>query len=389
MTSRRIPFFDARFDREEIEAVTRPLERGWLTMGEEVEALEEEIRRATGAGHAVAVANGTAALHLASAGLELGPGDEVVCPTLTFVASANAPRALGAHIRLCASVGPDDLGVDPAAIETAITERTRAIVVVHFAGFACDMEAIRAIAEPRGIPIIEDCAHAVFTRHRGRTLGLHGRVGCFSFYSNKNATCGEGGALITDDAELAESLRRLRSHGMTVPTLDRKRGRASSYDVVVPGFNYRIDEIRAALLRVQLGRLPERLERRRQIFRRYAAAFAGTAVQLPFSTGRHADELPDTGVHILPVVLPAGTDRAAVVEQLKKAGIQSSVHYPAIHGFSAYRDQDVPALRATGELSDRELSLPFYPDLSDDDVETVASELLAVLDQHAAPRPTA
>jgi dTDP-4-amino-4,6-dideoxygalactose transaminase len=385
MTTRRIPFFDARFDREEIEAVIRPLERGWLTMGEEVQALEEEIRGATGAAHAVAVANGTAALHLASAALGLGPGDEVICPSLTFVASASAPRALGADIRLCASVGSHDLAVDPAAIEASLSDRTRAIVVVHYAGFACDMEAIRAIAEPRGIPIIEDCAHALFTRHRGRMLGLHGRVGCFSFYSNKNATCGEGGALITDDAELAESLRRLRSHGMTVPTLDRKRGRASSYDVIVPGFNYRIDEIRAALLRVQLGRLPKRLERRRQLFQRYAAAFAGTAVQLPFTEGRHADELEETGVHILPVVLPAGTDRTALVEQLKKRGIQTSVHYPAIHTFSAYSDQDTPSLRATGELSNRELSLPFYPDLADEDVDTVAGELLAILEQQAAP----
>lgn len=380
MTAQHIPFFDARFDADEIAAVTRPLERGWLTMGEEVQALEEELCRTTGAAHAIAVANGTAALHLASAGLRLGPGDEVVCPTLTFVASANAPWALGARIRLVDSVGESDLGVDPEAIEAAVTERTRAIVVVHFAGFACDMAAIQAIAEPRGIPVIEDCAHAIFTQHRGRTLGLHGRVGCFSFYSNKNATCGEGGALITDDAELAESLRQLRSHGMTAPTFDRDRQRASSYDVIDPGFNYRIDEIRAALLRVQLAKLPERLERRRQLFRRYAAAFGGTAVTLPFTTGRHITELAETGVHILPVLLPVGSDRAAVKEQLAKAGIQTSMHYPAIHTFTAYRASEAAPLQRTTALCERELSLPFYPDLSDGDVDRVAGELLSILD---------
>lgn len=380
MTDRRIPFFDARFGADELEAVTRPLRRGWLTMGEEVEALEQEIRGATGAAHAVAVANGTAALHLASLALRLGPGDEVVCPTLTFVASANAPRSLGATIRLVDSVGEDDLCVDPAAVEAAISERTRAIVIVHFAGFACDTAAIQAIAEPRGIPVIEDCAHAIFTKHRGRALGLHGAVGCFSFYSNKNATCGEGGALITDDGELAESLRQLRSHGMTAPTLDRRRGRTSSYDVVHPGFNYRIDEIRAALLRTQLEKLPGRLARRRQLFRRYAAAFEGTQVKLPFTRGRHAAELEETGVHILPVLLPAGSDRGAVMEQLSKAGIQSSVHYPPIHGFSAYRADEGARLERTTALCERELSLPFYPDLSDADVDQVVGELLSILD---------
>lgn len=379
MTDRRIPFFDARFGSEELEAVARPLRRGWLSMGEEVEALEGAIRSATGASHAVAVANGTAALHLASLALRLGPGDEVVCPTLTFVASANAPRSLGASVRLVDSVGEDDLCIDPAAVEAAVGPRTRAIVVVHFAGFACDMAAIQAIAEPRGIPVIEDCAHAIFTRHRGRALGLHGRVGCFSFYTNKNATCGEGGALITDDAELAESLRQLRSHGMTAPTLDRRRGRSSRYDVVHPGFNYRLDEIRAALLRTQLEKLPGRLVRRRQLFRRYAAAFEGSPVKLPFTRGRHADELDDTGVHILPALLPAGSDRAAVVEQLGKAGIQTSVHYPPIHRFSAYRAGQARLERTTA-LCERELSLPFYPDLPDADVDRVAGELLSILD---------
>jgi dTDP-4-amino-4,6-dideoxygalactose transaminase len=379
MNTRRIPFFDAHFGEDELEAVARPLVRGWLTMGEEVQALEADLCRATGAAHAVAVANGTAALHLASAALRLGPGDEVVCPTLTFVASANAPRSMGARIRLVDSLGDDDLNVDPEAIAAAVNERTRAIVVVHLAGFACDMDAILAIAEPRGIPVIEDCAHAIFTRHRGRSLGLHGRVGCFSFYSNKNATCGEGGALITDDGELAESLRQLRSHGMTAPTLDRRRGRSSSYDVVHPGFNYRIDEIRAALLRVQLEKLPGRLARRRQLFRRYAAAFDGSPVKVPFTGGRHASALDDTGVHILPALLPEGADRAAVMEQLGKAGIQTSVHYPAIHGFSAYRDADAASLRRTAALCERELSLPFYPDLPDADVDRVASELLSVV----------
>lgn len=226
MSTWRIPLFDARFGPEEEQAVLRPLRAGWLTMGEEVLHLEEELAALTGARYALAVSNCTAALHLACAALGVGPGDEVLCPTLTFVASANAPRALGANVRLCESIGPDDLGVDPASVAAQLGPKTKAIVAVHYAGFACRMQELLALADDQGIPVIEDCAHALFTTHRGKVLGLHGKVGCFSFFSNKNATCGEGGALITDDADLAERLRLLRSHGMTTPTLERHRGRA-------------------------------------------------------------------------------------------------------------------------------------------------------------------
>jgi dTDP-4-amino-4,6-dideoxygalactose transaminase len=375
MTKWRIPLFDTRFDAEELEAVQRPLKARWLTMGEEVLKLEEELREATGAAHAIAVTNGTAALQLASAALDLGPGDEVLCPTLTFVATANAPRSLGARVHLCDSVGGDDLTVDPASLETAITEKTRAMLVVHYAGFPCRMGQIMKLADSRGIPVIEDCAHALFTRYQGKTLGLHGRVGCFSFYSNKNATSGEGGALLTNDAELAAKLRLLRSHGMTVPTLDRHRGIATSYDVVLPGYNCRMDEIRAALMRVQLRKLPGFLARRRELFARYAELLRGTSIQVPFDGPRFAEGLHDTAVHIMPTILPRGVERAAVMAGLKEAGIQTSIHYPLIHRFAAYRDQ-MRDLARTSDLGDRELTLPLYPAMSDQDVNTVVAELL-------------
>jgi dTDP-4-amino-4,6-dideoxygalactose transaminase len=371
----RIPLFNTRFGPEELEAVQRPLKAGWLTMGDEVLRLEDEIKEMTGAPHAIAVTNGTAALQLAAAALDIGPGDEVLCPTLTFVASANAPRALGARIRLCQSIGEDDLTVDPASLAAAVNEKTKAIVLVHYAGFPCRMEEIMELADSRGIAVIEDSAHAIFTRHRGKTLGLHGKVGCFSFYSNKNATSGEGGAVITHDAELAARLKLLRSHGMTTPTLDRHRGIATGYDVVVPGYNCRMDEIRAALLRVQLKRLPGYLARRRELFARYARLFADTPIQVPFSTGRFAGSLDDVAVHIMPVLLPAGVDRAAVMAGLKAAGIQTSVHYPPIHRFATYEGQNGDLSR-TAALCDRELTLPLFPGMTDADVQTVVSELL-------------
>ena len=375
MSGWRIPLFDVRFGPEEEEAVLRPVRAGWLTMGEEVLLLEEELRAATGARNAIAVSNGTAALLMASAALGVGHGDEVIVPSLTFVATANAPRVLGARIRLVESRDADDLTVDPASIEAAIGPATKAILVVHYAGFACRMEEILRVARRAGLPVIEDAAHAVFTKHGDRCLGLHGRVGCFSFYSNKNVTCGEGGALLTDDDELAAQLRLLRSHGMTTPTLDRHRGIATTYDVVLPGYNMRMDEIRAALLRAQLGKLPGYLARRRELFALYGRLLEGTRVHLPFRGGRFATEFDQTAIHILPALLPEGTDRAAVMARLKQAGIQTSIHYPPIHRFACYRS-DAHALPRTSALADRELTLPFYPALTEDAVRTVVEELL-------------
>ena len=378
----RIPLFDTRFEAEELEAVQRPLKARWLTMGEEVLKLEDELREMSGAPHAIAVSNGTAALQIACAALGIGPGDEVICPTLTFVATANAPRGFGADVKLIDARSEDDLTIDPAGIEAAITERTKAILVVHFAGFACDMERIMEIANARNLPVIEDCAHALFTRHGGKTLGLHGKIGCFSFYSNKNATSGEGGALLTDDPEIGARMRLLRSHGMTTPTLDRHRGIATSYDVVLPGFNCRMDEIRAALMRVQLTRLNGFLARRRELFAKYAESFANTSIRVPFSNGRFAPALAETAVHIMPVLLPEGVDRAAVMARLKAEGIQTSIHYPPVHAFTAYRNGHDPLPRTTA-LGARELTLPLYPTMKEEDLRTVVAELLKSVEAYS------
>jgi dTDP-4-amino-4,6-dideoxygalactose transaminase len=378
MTTWRIPLFDTRFGREEEEAVLRPLRAGWLTMGEEVLRVEDEFRALTGAANAVAVSNCTAALQLACAALGVGPGDEVLCPTLTFVATASAARTLGAAVRFCESIGPDDLTVDPQSIRANLGPRTRAILVVHYAGFACRMEEILRLGDSRGIPVIEDCAHALVTTHRGKALGLHGRVGCFSFFSNKNVTCGEGGMLTTDDAALADRLRLLRSHGTTTPTLERHRGRAYSYDVLRPGFNCRLDEVRAALLRAQLRRLPEFLAQRRRLFQEYARRLRPTPVALPFTGEQHEREYETTAFHILPVLLPPGTDRTAVMSRMKEAGIQTSIHYPPVHTLSAYRDEG-RRLPGTEALAARQLTLPFYPGMDDGQVETVVRSLIGSL----------
>jgi dTDP-4-amino-4,6-dideoxygalactose transaminase len=378
----QVPFFDTKFGVEEAEAVLRPVRAGWLTMGEEVLHLEAELQAASGAKHAIAVTNCTAALHLASVALDVGAGDEVLCPTLTFCATANAPRSTGAKVVFCESAGADDLTVDPESIERLTTDKTRAIFIVHYAGFACQVERIVKFADARGIPVIEDCAHALFTTHREKTLGRFGKLSCLSFFSNKNATCGEGGAILTDDDELAQRVRLLRSHGMTSLTLDRFKGRAFSYDVTVAGFNYRLDEIRAALMRAQLLKLPEFLVRRRQLFSTYLELLDGSPVSVPFSRGRFAEQLPDTGVHLMSVLLPEGADRLAVMEHMKRRRIQTSIHYPLIHQFAAYRDTN-QQLPRTEALARRQLSLPFYPGMEPEQAGFVVTALHEALGAHA------
>jgi dTDP-4-amino-4,6-dideoxygalactose transaminase len=377
MSTWRVPLFDTTFGPEEEAAVVRPLRARWLTMGEEVLRLEEELCAYTGAGHAVAVSNCTAALHLVCAALGVGPGDEVVCPALTFVATANAPMALGAEVRFCDAAGPDDLTMDVASALAQVSPRTKAVMAVHYAGFACRMEELLPAAGARSVAVVEDCAHALFTDYRGTKLGLHGKAGCFSFFSNKNATCGEGGAVLTDDPALADRVRLLRAHGMTSATLDRHRGRATSYDVLAPGYNYRLDEIRAALLRVQLRRLPGFLGRRRELFGRYADRLHDTPVTLPFAAGGRRAEVPHTAVHILPVLLPPGADRAGVMARMKEAGVQTSIHYPPVHLFTAYRG--AASLPRTEALAARQLTLPLYPAMTNADVDLVVSALTAAL----------
>ncbi len=374
----KIPLFDVDFGPEELEAVQRPVRAGWLTMGEETQAVEDELRRRLGVEHCFAVTNCTAALHMACTAVGLGRGDDVLCPTLTFVASANAIRYTGATPVFCDSNGQHDLNIDPDDVLARMTERTKAILVVHYAGFPCDMARFAAIAENRGLALIEDCAHAVFSKYRGCFCGTIGDAGCYSFFSNKNITCGEGGAIVTRRDDLAEKLRLLRSHGMTTLTMDRHKGHAFTYDVLLHGYNYRIDEIRAALLRAQLTKLDAALDRRRELFEQYAAALDGTGIVVPFAERIGSDDWGDTAVHIMPVLLPPDADRAAVMGGMRDAGIQTSIHYRPVHAMTAFAGQ-AASLPRTEALTGRELTLPLFPTMDRPSVGTVVETLLGCL----------
>jgi dTDP-4-amino-4,6-dideoxygalactose transaminase len=370
----RIPLADVDMGEPEIAAVTEVLRSGWLTMGEKTQAFEAAMAARLGVRHAFAVANGTVALHLAYAALGLGPGDEVILPALTFVATANAATYTGATPVFAEIRGPHDLNIDPTDVARRITPRTRAICVVHYAGYPVDMRPILALAREHNLGVVEDAAHAPGATYQGQSLGAIGDVGCFSFFSNKNLAVGEGGMVVTNRDDLAERIRLMRSHGMTTLTWDRHRGHASSYDVVSPGFNYRLDEIRAALGLAQLDRLDGNNARRKALVDRYRELLTGVpGVEAPF-----AQPLGEPSYHIMPVLLAPELSRAAVIAAMKADRIQTSIHYPPIHLFTYYRERfgaHEGMLPQTEAVAARELTLPLYPTLGPDGVEQVVAGL--------------
>jgi dTDP-4-amino-4,6-dideoxygalactose transaminase len=373
----RVPLFEPDFGPEDLKAVQRPLLNGWLTQGATVAELERRFAGRCGVEHAVAVSSCTAALHLSLSALGISSGDEVICPTLTFVATANAIRYVNATPVFCDSVGADNLNVGPEQILRRISPRTRAVIVVHFAGFPVDLVAIEKIVRDRNLLLLEDCAHALFSSVEGRQCGSWGVCGAFSLYSNKNMTCGEGGIITTNDAGLATRLRQLRSHGMTTDVLERDSGKAYSYDVVDVGYNYRMDEIHAGLALAQLDRLDEFLARRRAIRRTYASHLP-SSVTLPDFDWATIGKAGDTvGYHILPVILPEGCDRDEIRRRLGELGIQTSVHYRPVHTLTSFSSHAsaAPAPAFTEALAARELTLPFYPTMTEEQVKLVCISL--------------
>jgi dTDP-4-amino-4,6-dideoxygalactose transaminase len=369
-----VPLSDIAVDEELLTAGREAIASGWWSMGPRVAELEASFAKLIGCEHALAVANGTAALHLALLALDCGPGDEVVLPSLNFVAAANAVTRVGSTPVFCDIVGSGDLNLDPNDLEAALGPRTKAIIVLHYAGHACDLDAVLAMAERKGVAVIEDAAHAPGARLGTRALGTLGAVGCFSFFSNKNVPVGEGGMVVTSDAELARRLRSLRSHGMTTLTWQRHKGHASSYDVVEAGFNYRLDELRAALALVQLSRLGDANDARRGHVARYRARLAGVpGLELPFAGADQAA----SAHHLAVAVLSPQVSRDGVRERLHQKRIQTSVHYPPIHGFTAYveaaRRRPLPV---TDDVAARLITLPLYPHMRDDQIDLVVDELI-------------
>lgn len=376
MSNWRIPLSDIDLGNEELSLVEEVLKSRWLTMGRVTQDFESAFASYTGAKHALAVTNATAALHMACMAIGLKPGDEVIVPSLTFVASANSIRYTGAIPVFADVTSESNLNISVDAIEALITKRTRAIMLVHYGGYACEMPRILELAHKHELKVIEDAAHAAGSWLQSRHLGTWGDIGCFSFFSNKNMTTGEGGMVVTNDDALFEKLRLFRSHGMTTLTWDRHKGHAWSYDVVELGYNYRIDEIRAALGTVQLNKLEGNNERRRHLTQSYRDLLQ----ELPQITVPFSNHPGITSAHIMPVLLPPDTNRVGFMENMKAQGIQTSIHYPPIHKFTAYQasDGDATSMRlvVTENVANREVTLPLYPAMSDEDVTLVVRAIV-------------
>lgn len=374
--SYKIPLFDLNFDQKEAQAVADAINDNWISTGPRCNAFEKRFAELLNVKHAVSLANCTVSLHLALKLVGVEPEDEVICPSLTFVATVNAIRYMNA-IPVFADVTSFERPViDPDEIRKNITPKTKAIIVMHYGGFSCDMDNIMAIAREFNLKVVEDACHGPLSEYHGKKLGTIGDVGCFSFFSNKNISTGEGGMLITNNSELNERARLLRSHGMTSMSYERASGHSTTYDVVELGFNYRMDDIHASIGLVQLDKIEADLEKRSLVRKMYIEKLSLIeGIIIPFK-----DYTEFSSNYILPIVLKNSTieKRDKIRELLAEAGIQTSVHYPAVHHFSIYKEF-AQSLPNTEYLADNLITLPMYSKLTNEQIGFVCTTLNNIL----------
>ena len=369
----KVQLFKLNYDELEPQAVKEVLDSAWITMGQKTIDFESEFAKYLGNdSKCLAVSNGTAALHMALLALGIKEGDEVITPSLTFIADQNVTTLVGAKNVLSDITSYEDWSMNPQDIESKITDKTKAIMIVHYAGFSCDMEKIVAICKKHNLFLIEDCAHTPGADYKGQPLGTFGDISAFSFFTNKNLSVGEGGMVVTKSDELLDKLKGLRSHGMSVPSFDRFKGRAISYDIEAPGLNYRIDEMRSALGLIQLAKLDKANESRTNLVNHYYKRLDGEKkIIIPFRNFTRGKP----NFHIMPIMLDESLDRIKVIESMKADGIQTSIHYPAIQNFTAYQGV-VNSTPLAEFVTEHELTLPLYPTMTIEEVDLVCDALL-------------
>jgi len=356
----QIPFTDLRLEQRDLDAVADVLRSGRLSTGERTAEFEQAFAAQLGARHAVAVGSCTAALHLAYLAAGVGPGDEVIVPSFTFAATASAVIYCGATPVFADIVGLEDPGVDPEDVAAKITDRTKAVACVHFAGYPAAATELAELCADRGLALIEDSAHAPSATQGGRKLGTIGLAGAFSFFSNKILAVGEGGLLATDDDDVAALARSRRAHGLSE---DGQQADAL-------GYNYRIDEPRAALALERLQRLEQDIDRRRELVRTYRSRLSGLdGLIVPYRD----EDVSDSSCYVMPVMLADADRRDDLRTALREQqNVQTSILYPAIHLFSAYRDRYPAQGMERTELATRaEVTLPLYPHMTADEQERV------------------
>lgn len=368
----KIPLFDLNFDSKETEAVVKTIESKWISTGPQTAAFENKFATMLGLKHAIALSNCTVALHLALKLVGVEPGDEVICPSLTFVATCNAIRYVDAVPVFAEIESIQKPVISPSDIRTKITSKTKVILVMHYGGFACDMDEIMAIAKEFNLKVVEDACHAPFSMYKGKKLGTIGDVGCFSFFSNKNISTGEGGMLITNNDDYAIRTKLLRSHGMTSMSYERAKGHSTSYDVIELGYNYRMDDIHASIGLVQLDKIEADLLKRTEVRKEYILALKQIPnIIIPFE---EYDEFSSN--YIFPIVLKNvdSERRDEIRNKLAEAGIQTSMHYPAVHRFLIYKDfyKELPL---TDLMVNSMITLPMYAKLSIEDITFISDTL--------------
>jgi dTDP-4-amino-4,6-dideoxygalactose transaminase len=357
---------------EEKAALSEVVDSGWITMGERVRAFELAFARLHQAEDSVAVGSCTAALHLILHALEIGPGDEVLVPSMTFVATANCVLYVGATPVFVDIESVDVPLMSIKDAEAKCTSRTMAVILMHYAGYLADRDAWQAFARRKGLFLIEDAAHAP-----GRVeVGSYGIAAAFSFYGNKNMTTAEGGAVIASDRALLETIRQMRGHGMTTGTFQRLTSRTPNYDVTMLGFNYRMDELRAAVGLVQLRKLRNWNDTRSRLAELYRQLIAEhcPSVSVPFAESRISTH------HIMPVLLPDAAMRSAIIDQLRDREIQTTIHYQPVHCLSFFQRRCPNThLPRTEDFAQRELTLPLHPQMQTQSVETVVEGLASAV----------
>lgn len=368
MPRRDVMLADAAVGQEESDAVAHVLGTRWLSIGEQTRLFEREFSAAHGTDDAVAVSSGTAALHLAFLALGVSRGDEVIMPSLSFVAAAEVVTLLGGKPVFADTRSIRDLTVDPGAIVRLLTARTKAVVAMHYGGYPADLAPLTTLCRKRGVALVEDAAHAPMVHAAGGMLGSIGDIGCFSFFASKNLTTGEGGMVVARSPDILERVRRLRSHAINRDSCAED----ADYDVTDLGLNYRPTEIAAAIGRVQLRRLTHDRSHRRELVGRYRTELAN----VPELTVPFADHGGDSAYHLMAVVLPANVHRSALRADLGRRGVQTSVHYPPTHSFSFYRRRFGAPRRPLPVVEDcapRLLSLPLHARMENDDVDYVTA----------------
>lgn len=376
--SYKIPLFDLSYNEQEENAILETLKSSWISTGPKCEEFEGLFCESLNVKYALTLSSCTAALHLAMMVLNIKEGDEVIVPSLTFAATANVVKYVGATPVFADVKSYTDLTIDPNDIEKKITPRTKAIIPMHYAGFPADMDVIMAIAKKYRLKVVEDASHSPLTEYKGRKLGSIGDIGTFSFFSNKNISTGEGGMLVSNNDAYVQKAKLLRSHGMTTMSYQRAKGHATTYDIETLGFNYRMDDMRASIGIVQFNKLQVDLVKRIEVRNWYIEGLKDIPkICIPFLENKEF-----VSNYIFPIVLKNSNAeyRDEIRDKLHEKGIQTSVHYPAVHRFSIYKNE-ISELSVTDYIVNNEITLPMYAALKKDDVNYITDTIKQIVNE--------